>query len=127
MSPENFLELVDKVELFLNVCNFDPINYASIFPSSTHFRYDLDSRCSIRLADEQQGRIMVATESIKEGSVILVEKPAALSLTSEYRSLRCAHCLAEFVSESHMYPCDLCVEVFFCGYHCYQVRTIMLI
>ncbi|XP_041987605.1 SET and MYND domain-containing protein 4 [Aricia agestis] len=75
----------------------------------------------VKIAEEEQkGRYVVANDQIKTGDVILVDKPYAACLLSDYYGSHCLHCfkrLSDFEDEAPVW-CSRCSAVAFCSVRC---------
>lgn len=66
---------------------------------------------------DQSGRGLFAQQDIQVGKVLVIEKPFASTVLSDFRHRYCHHCCTRVIAPA---PCLSCSYVVFCGIKCQQ-------
>ncbi|XP_069949075.1 SET and MYND domain-containing protein 4 isoform X2 [Cherax quadricarinatus] len=83
---------------------------------NTVVRY-MTSAFEMRVSD-RYGRHIVATDAVRKGSVVFVEKPYAAILLPEYHNTHCHNC---FTPAANPVPCKYCCDAIFCKEECREL------
>lgn len=95
------------------------INYCSYFPNVQHRHLKIDAASSsIEIQQNNKvGRYVVATENIKLGEVISVEKAYVQQIRHCSKELYCSECLNPCFN---LIPCQNCTKIMYCSEECMQ-------